>query len=270
MRWQDATNTLLKTLVSKPRLGVITDFDGTLSPIVDDPADAKITPRNHALLTALAPQLALLAVVSGRGAADVHRLADISGAVYVGNHGMERWRNGDVIVPEHVSAYRPNLEQVLADLNDNLLAGMHIEDKGATASIHYRRTENPAQAQAHMQPILVSIARKHDIELHAGKMVFELRPPIDMNKGTTFANLIDEFNLDGAIYLGDDVTDADALKRAGELRKAGVCYALGIGIQHTDDTPQAILDYSDLLATDVDDTADLFGWLLNALSASST
>lgn len=270
MHWKDATDTLLAPLLSQDRLGIITDFDGTLSPIVNDPDAAAIHPHSKELLTALAPRLALLAVVSGRGAPAIHRMTGIEDAVYVGNHGMERWVDGDIVTPEAVAAYRPNLEGVLALLEPHMEGGMHIEDKGATASVHYRRTDDPAATAERLRPVLEHITQQHDIALHSGKMVYELRPPLKQDKGTAFRSLVDEFKLTGALFLGDDVTDVAALQAAGELREAGTVYAVGVGVRHDDDTPQAILDHSDVLADGVEDVPRLLAWMSNALSASST
>lgn len=270
MNWQDATDTLLSDFVGHKRIGVICDVDGTLSPIVNDPAAATIHPQSKARLSAMRPALALLAFVSGRAAADIHERVGIDGAVYMGNHGMERWVDGDVKVDERVAAYRPNLERVLADIERTKPDGVEIEDKGATASVHYRRTADPQQTATQLGPHLKTIAAKHDIDVHSGKMVFELRPPVDMNKGTAFRTLVSDYMLDAAIYLGDDVTDADALKAAGELRAAGTCYGVGLGVRHADDTPQEVINYADVLADGVDGVSDFLDWLSNALSASST
>jgi trehalose 6-phosphate phosphatase len=268
--WRDATETLLAPLLRTARLGIITDFDGTLSPIIDDPAASAIAPASKAALTAMQPKLALLAVVSGRGAADIHRMTGIEAAVYVGNHGMERWVGGAVVTPPEAAAYRPNLERVMAALEPRLVVGMVIEDKGATASVHYRRTADPAATAEQMRPVLEQITGEHDIELHTGKMIFELRPPIKQDKGTAFRALVDEFKLTGAVFLGDDVTDAAALRASGELRTAGTAYGVGVGVRHPDDTPQPVLDHSDVFADGVGDVSAFFGWLSNALSASST
>lgn len=268
--WQDATDTLLAPLLTADRLGIITDFDGTLSEIVTDPAAATIAPASKAALAALVPRLALLAVVSGRGALAIHRMTGIEAAVYVGNHGMERWVDGAVVTPPEVATYRPKLEGVLASLAPHMEGGMYIEDKGATASVHYRRTDDPAATAARLRPVLEHITKLHDIALHSGKMVYELRPPIRRDKGTAFRALVDEFALTAAVFLGDDVTDAAALQAAAALRAAGSVYAVGVGVRHPDDTPQAVLDHSDVFADGVGDVSAFFGWLLNALSASST
>jgi trehalose 6-phosphate phosphatase len=270
IHWQDATDTLLAPLLTAERLGVITDFDGTLSEIVNDPDAATIRPSSKAALSALVPKLALLAVVSGRGAGDIHRMTGIEAAVYVGNHGMERWVDGEIVTPPEVAAYRSNLEGVMASLEPHMEGGMMIEDKGATAAVHYRRTDNPTATAERLRPVLEHITQLHDIALHSGKMIFELRPPVKQDKGTAFRALVDEFKLTGAVFLGDDVTDAAALQAAGDLRAAGNVYAVGLGVRHDDDTPQMILDHSDVLADGVADVSAFLDWLVNAFSASST
>ncbi|MBN2469850.1 MAG: trehalose-phosphatase, partial [Anaerolineae bacterium] len=85
--WQ-ADHPLLQALLRAARLGIITDVDGTISPIVDDPDAARVTPRNRELLAALAGHLALVAVVSGRAAGDVQARVNLPDLVYVGNHGL--------------------------------------------------------------------------------------------------------------------------------------------------------------------------------------
>jgi trehalose 6-phosphate phosphatase len=268
MHWREATDTLLKEFVSKRRMGVVSDVDGTLSPIVDDPAAAIVLPASKQHLTAMQPKLELLAFVSGRSAADIHGRVGIADAVYVGNHGMEKHLGETVQINNAVAAYRPNLEAIMDAVREGLLPGMALEDKGATASVHYRRTENPQQTAATFKPQLEKLGQKHNIHIHSGKMVFELRPPVDVNKGTAFRDLIADYRLDAAMYLGDDVTDADAMRAAGELRAAGACFALGVGVQHTGDTPAVVERYADVMASSVEDVAALLGWLENALTAS--
>ncbi len=268
MHWRDATDTLLKEFVSKARIGIVSDVDGTLSPIVDDPAAAIVLPQSKQHLIAMQPKLELLAFVSGRAASDIHGRVAIEGGVYVGNHGMERHMGDTVQVNKEVAAYRTNLEAVMNTVRDGLLPGMAIEDKGATASIHYRRTENPQQTAATFKPQLEKLAETHDSHVHSGKMVFELRPRVKVNKGTAFRDLIADYRLDAAMYLGDDVTDADAIRAAGELRAAGTCFALGVGVEHAGDTPEVVERYADVMASSVEDVAELLGWLATALSAS--
>ena len=147
MHWQDATDTTLHTLLEQPRLGLITDVDGTISPIVAHPDDAQVTPRNREMLDALQDVLTLVAVISGRAADDISQRVGIPGLVYVGNHGLETWIDGEVTLAPQVHAYRPGLEIVRDALTPRILPGMIVEDKGATLSIHYRRAEDPARGR---------------------------------------------------------------------------------------------------------------------------
>ncbi len=268
MHWSEAKDTLLAEFVSKGKIGVVSDVDGTLSPIVDKPEDAIVLPQSKDALLSMQPKLALLAFVSGRAAKDIHGRVGINGAVYVGNHGMEQWQGDTVIVDTRVAKYRPNLEATMEAARPKLVDGMHIEDKGASASVHYRQTANPAQTAEQMLPVLEDVAKQHDIHVHSGKMVFELRPPVQVNKGTAFKSLIERYTLHAVIYLGDDVTDADALRVAGELREAGTCFALGMGVQHEGDTPELVTRYADLTASSVEDVSAFLDWLSSALTAS--
>lgn len=269
MHWQDAIDTTLQTLLEQSRVGVVTDVDGTISPIVPHPDDAQVTPRNRELLAALQDVLPLVAVVSGRAAVDIHERVGIPGLVYVGNHGLDTWAGGDVQIAPEARAYRDALETVRDDLQSQIWPGMQVEDKGATLSIHYRRADDPAAAAAHFEPIIQRLTDAHDLRLHQGRMVFEVRPPVDVNKGSAFRQLIERYNLTGAVYLGDDTTDADALRAARDLRAKGACYALALGVE-SDDTPAPVRDNADLMLSGIQDVSAFFSWLLMACSASST
>lgn len=268
MHWQSATGGLLAPLVSAPRLGIVTDVDGTISPIVAEPDAAQVTPGNRALLAALAKELTLVAVISGRAVDDVRARVGVPGLVYVGNHGLEWWSGDQVEVPPGLQAYRPALEAARRALASALLPGMVLEDKGATLSLHYRQTGDPDAAAA-FTPIIERIASANGLRLFQGRRVFELRPPLDVDKGSAFARLVARYDLDAAAYLGDDTTDADALQTARRLRQDGTCYALGLGVLGAE-TPAIVRDQADLSLSGVDDAEAFFAWLLNARSASST
>ena len=164
MHWENAKSELLKA-VYKPRLGLITDVDGTLSPIVDVPDEARVTPQNLELLAALQTQLTLIAVVSGRSAEDVYQRVGLPGLVYLGNHGMEAWQGGKAIVSPVVAGYRENLSTVMPEINRILVEGMRFEDKGATLSVHYRQTSDPDQVGKDLEPLMQAIANRYDLRL---------------------------------------------------------------------------------------------------------
>lgn len=266
--WRDAQDQLRK-LFDHERVGLITDMDGTISPIVPIPDDAAPTERNRDLLEQLNDALTLVAVVSGRAAADVYQRVNLPELVYAGNHGLERWQDGEVVAAPEAEHYRPNLQAAVDQLEPQLLDSMWIEDKQATLSIHYRNTDNSQQTASDFKPIIETIAEDNNLRVFQGRMIFELRPPLDVDKGTIFKQLVEAHQLDAALYIGDDTTDADALKMAQQLRADAACYSLAIGVTG-DDTPSAVLESSDLLVSGVEDVEDFFAWLLEAANASSS
>lgn len=269
--WREATDTLLAPLLKAERLGVITDMDGTISHITDTPEAASVTETSRTTLRKLGEQVALIGVISGRGAADIHERLGIDTAVYVGNHGLERWVDGGVRVVPEAQPYLEKLQAALAEIGRAQNPdGFRIEDKGATASLHYRLVNDPQTFAEEYQPVVEAIAADHGLRVFQGRMVFEIRPPIEIHKGAAFAALVEEFDLDAAIYLGDDTTDVDAIKVASQLRSEEKSYGVGLGVESGDDTPAAVRDHSDLLVSGVEDVEAFFDWLSTALSASST
>lgn len=267
--WRTAVKTELQTLIEKPRLGLVTDMDGTISPIVGNPAEARVTSRSRAALRGLQSRLTLVAVVSGRAVEDVQSRVAVPGLVYIGNHGLERWTGDAVEVTPEVADYRPALEAAATALRAYLVDGMFIEDKIASLSVHYRQTANPEAFVREFAPLAKAISAKHGLKVFQGRMIFELRPPINIDKGTTFARLAEEYALDGAVFVGDDTTDVDALLMTRRLRERGQCYALGIGVE-SDDMPAPVRASADLLALGISDVEDFLDWLLMACSASPT
>lgn len=279
--WSAVTATLLRPFAGPGRIGLVSDVDGTLSPIVPRPEDARVTPRAQALLAALKPHLALLAVISGRAAADVQARVGVPGLVYVGNHGLERWQAGRVIPAPEVAAFRPALEAARDALHTRLLPGMTLEDKGATLSVHTRQTADPDATDAAFAPLAEAVAADHGLRLFQGRRVFELRPPLEVDKGSALRGLVSEFHLDAVLYLGDDTTDVDALRACVELRDPHrdahrdthrdtdpVCYGLGVGVA-ADETPRAVLEAADVWAEGVSGVEELLAWLLDARASAS-
>lgn len=267
MHWQSAKDSLLKPLIESSRVGLVTDVDGTISHIVNDPTAAQVTDRNQSLLAELSQLLPLVAALSGRGARDIHDRVGIESMVYIGNHGMERWHKGDTQLPARIVAYRPAMIATRESLEPYLMPGMILEDKGATLTLHYRQTQDPASVMKTFTPLVESCAAQHGLTMYQGRMVFEIRPPVDINKGTAFQQLIEEFDLSAAIYIGDDTTDADALRMAKNLRQEGICHAIALGVT-SEDTPPLVLESSDLLADGIPDVEAFLYWLLSARKAS--
>ncbi len=268
MYWENAKDELLKAL-DKPRFGLITDVDGTISPIVDVPDEARVTPRNLNLLADLGAQLTLTAVISGRSAEDVRQRVGLPGLVYVGNHGMEQWKDGEVIVSPTAAAYRDNLSAAAPEIRQIMVNGMRFEDKGATLSVHYRQTSDPKSVANELTLAMQRIAEKHGLHLTQGRMVLEFRPPVETDKGTAFEELVRSYRLEAAIYLGDDTTDVTVFVTARRLREAGECLAYGLGVE-SQGTPQVVLTEADFLVQEVAGVESFLDWLSSARTASST
>ncbi|NDJ54104.1 MAG: trehalose-phosphatase [Chloroflexi bacterium] len=269
MYWQEVAETWLRQLVDGQRFGFITDVDGTISHIAPVPDEATVTEYSRHALSILAEHLPLVGVISGRAAADIHERVGVESLVYVGNHGLERWVDGDVMPNPDALQYRSALKAAKATIEEVLWPGMFIEDKRVTLSVHYRQAEDPDAVMTDLTSVMYDIADQHGVRCFEGRRIFEFRPPIDKNKGSALIELIADFELDTAIYLGDDVTDVDAFLMARRLRDIGTCYALAAGVESADgDTPQAVRDEADFLVTGVSDVESLLSWFVDAVRAS--
>ncbi len=268
VHWDQGKDQLAKA-IRRPRFGLFSDLDGTLSPIAPTPEAAQITPRNRELLAELAKQLPIVALISGRRAASLQARVGLPGIIYVGNHGLERWVDGKTEVLSEAAAFLPALQAAHNELEPLMAAGAYVEDKEATLSVHYRGTKYPSDFALGHAVQISNIANKHGLELFTGKMVFEVRPPVHVDKGSAFRKLVKEHKLEAAIFLGDDISDLRALRVAKEMRAENICESWGIGVQ-SDEAPEELAEAADYLATGVADVEALLGWLLMARKASST
>ena len=267
-RWQDAKDFIAR-LAAKPRFGLFSDLDGTLSPIAPTPEAAQITPRNRELLAELQNELPLVALISGRRAGSLHERVGLPGIIYVGNHGLERWTDEGVQVISEAQRYISALQAAKLELQKIEERGVYVEDKGPTLSLHYRQAVNPGAFARNHAATIADIVGKHDLSLFTGKMVFEVRAPVPMDKGVAFQQLVREGKIDAALFLGDDISDLNALKMARKMREDGICDAWGIGVQ-SEERPDALAATADFLAAGVEDVEELLAWLLKARRASST
>ncbi|TPG32701.1 trehalose-phosphatase [Mycolicibacterium hodleri] len=207
------------------------DFDGTLSPIVSDPGSASLVDGAAEALELVAG-VCPVAILSGRDLADVRERVGIPGIWYAGSHGFElTGPDGTHHQNDDAAAFVPVLESVAADLRRTLanVPGVRVEHKRFAVAVHYREVEPEHVAE------IVSAAHgfgaPNGLRVTGGRMVVELRPDIDWDKGTTLAWIRDRIDPSGArlpIYIGDDLTDEDAFDA---VRFDGV----GIVVAHDED-----------------------------------
>jgi trehalose 6-phosphate phosphatase len=265
--------TAVAGVLAQAPAALLSDFDGTLSPVAPTPADAVAAPGVDLTLQALAPKLALTGIVTGRGIADVSGRLPVAGLVYVGNHGLE-WQVGD---EHHVhpagQAARQVLSEALRDIEQRLQAhvsldGVIFEDKVYSGSIHYRLAPDPPAVRAILEPVTAEVASEYGFWVSDGKMVFELRPGEAVNKGSATRHLLTESGIRSAVFLGDDVTDADAFRVLRQMREEDGIASLAIGVL-TLDTAQMVIDTADYLLDGVDDVVSMLMQVNDALSDST-
>ncbi|HEX6371531.1 MAG TPA: trehalose-phosphatase [Longimicrobium sp.] len=202
------------------RLVMLLDFDGTLAPIVDRPERAAMPDRTRRALDRLMAMAGVtVAVVSGRGLADVRERAGIPGIAYAGNHGMEIEGAGLRRIHPQAAAARPELEAVAAIIEPALegIDGAFLEDKGLTLSIHYRLA--PDRAEEVREIVLEAAGGRPGLEVFDGKMIVEVRPRVEWHKGKAVLFLLDQMRPPAdapVLYLGDDRTDEDAFRALRE------------------------------------------------------
>jgi trehalose 6-phosphate phosphatase len=212
-------------LAGPDRALIATDFDGTLSPIVPDPAMARAYPGATHALARLARGVGTVAIITGRPAADAVSFggfAVVPGLITLGHYGAERWQAGTVTtagVPEGVAMARRALPGVLTTAGAP--EGTRIEDKGNAVAVHTRQAADPDGALAGLSEPLAALAARTGLAVEPGRYVLELRPP-GIDKGTALRALIRERTARSVLFCGDDLGDLAAFAAVRELRADGI------------------------------------------------
>ena len=263
--FEEAIAAATRVLQERPS-ALISDIDGTLSPIVASPEEAVVMPECRLALHALATRLDLVAVISGRTAAEARRMVGIDDLLYVGNHGLERWDRVEGYRDE-AAAFKGEMRDLRATLERELRGaqGVRIEDKGVILSLHYRGASRPDEVRQQILGLLDSLLAPSRFVVAEGKMVVEVRPPLALDKGTVIEGLVLGRGLRGAVFLGDDVTDVDAMRGLKRMRECGLA-SLAIGVAG-DGMPDALATESDLLLPGPPAVAAFLEALARALSA---
>lgn len=207
------------------------DYDGTLSAIVADPGAAILVDGVEKALESLAAQCPV-AILSGRDLADIRSRAPIPGIWYAGSHGFElTGPDGTYHRNEAAAAAVGVLERAAAELGNSLaeIPGVRVEHKRFAVAVHYREVE-----PEHISEIVSAthkLGQRDGLRVTNGRMLVELRPDIDWNKGTTLTWIRDRIDATGSllpIYIGDDLTDEDAFD-------AVQFDGIGIVVRHDED-----------------------------------
>jgi trehalose 6-phosphate phosphatase len=198
-------------------LVVLLDIDGTLAPIAPRPDEARIPDTTRDVLRrVIGLPGTVVALVTGRSADDASRMA-IDGAWIIGNHGLElRSPRGDTTPDLGAARYADAVAaaaRALAPLS-NEWPGVILENKGLGLGIHYRLASPDAPPR--IRERMTELARSTGLRLTEGKKIFELRPPVRVDKGTATLAFLDRVGAltteASVLFAGDDRTDEDAFR----------------------------------------------------------
>ncbi|MGB3682446.1 MAG: trehalose-phosphatase [Rubrobacteraceae bacterium] len=209
------------------RPAVFLDYDGTLTPIVDRPKDAVISDSMRDAVSGLAERCPAC-VVSGRDRPVVQELMGLDNLIVAGSHGFDIWSPEDgAIEIEGGGDYEALIEEVKTQVEEELsgVEGASIEPKKASVAVHYRLASEDGRREIKDTVDSILAERPEELKMTPGKMVYEIQPKIDWDKGKAVLHLLETLDLNRddvtPLYLGDDHTDEHAFE-ALEGRGIGI------------------------------------------------
>ncbi len=202
---------------------LLTDFDGTLSPIVGRPGEAALPEETRQAVEALVSHERVgVAVVSGRALSDIKDRVGIQGVTYAGNHGIEIEGPWLKFVYPPAEAVRPVIRRLYSRLSEALAGfeGAFVEDKGIALSVHYRlvREDRVDELKRACEETVRRLRSEGKIRTTEGKKVYEVRPGVLWDKEDAIVLLMSGWTSSTgsstslAIFLGDDLTDEGGFK----------------------------------------------------------
>jgi len=240
-------------------VAICLDFDGTIAPIVEDPAAARPLAGVVDLLGPLADRYAAVALVSGRPATYLASHAAAPGVRYLGMYGLEEIVSGRVQVDRRLEAARPAVDAARRDLAADpavTASGAHLEDKRYAVAVHTRRVADPGRWAGPVDVAAARVAAAHDLEVVPGRLVWELRPQVRSDKGDAVRRVAAESGARHLLVAGDDL---------GDLPAFAVAETLGGGLRvavRSNEAPAELLDAADLVVDGPQGARELLEHLL--------
>jgi len=229
---------------------------------VPDPDQATPNPQAAAVLSELNECLLRVVIISGRDTDFLVSRLPLPRALFIGNHGLEERHDG---ASRLVAEAQPYLERLgraadaVAALPRARVPGVTIERKRAAVSVHFRQTADPSVSGGALESAMREIARQEQLQLQAGRLVWELRPPIAIDKGAVLRRLAADMQPGAIVYVGDDRTDANAfsaLKRMTGVR------TVAVGVR-SPEVPEDVFVDCDLMVDGVPGVTHLLTQLLD-------
>ena len=197
------------------QLAIFLDYDGTITPIAERPDRATLDQSQREKLQELAAAWPTF-VLSGRAWDDVCRMIDVPAIQCVGAHGLDSGPDTPPELAQQLTDVPRTIESAATELSIRLanLPDLIIENKAVALAVHYRRVA-PNFIRTIEMAVAETAARWPALKITTGKMVFELRPDLDWNKGSALLWLLSSRVAAKPaipIFIGDDLTDEDALE----------------------------------------------------------
>jgi trehalose 6-phosphate phosphatase len=240
--------------------GLILDFDGVLAPIVDDPNESRIAPDAAPLLRRLVKHLGLVAVLSGRPLTFLQERVEVDGVLLLGSYGVERRQDGATYLHPEVAPWLPVVATAVSTLRHRLsrLPGVRVEEKGMAVAAHWRQAHDRAAAESAVVDTTRAIAEETGLRVEPGKLVVELRAPVNVDKGTAVEEIVTMHGLRPVVYVGDDLGDLPAFRAARQVGGHGLL------VEHGEETPPEL---GALCGERFDGVPALVAWLAGVASA---
>ena len=204
-------------LTGRPLL-LMLDVDGTLAPIAPTPSMARVPDETRRVIESLVACPGVFVVlVSGRAAHEARQMVGVDRLWAVGNHGAEVIApNGEVTVDPSVARYANAMTATARVLEPAIHAieGATLENKTWSLTVHYRAASDDVLPG--IRTAVEQAAAASGLRVTEGKKILEVRPPVEIHKGTAVAHMAHSLGGDSPsaslLFAGDDVTDEDAFR----------------------------------------------------------
>ncbi|MBV8955542.1 MAG: trehalose-phosphatase [Solirubrobacterales bacterium] len=259
-----STEALAPLRADPARAAILLDIDGTLAPIVEHAADARVPETTRQLLIDVARRYGIVACVSGRQASQARAMVAIGTISYLGSHGTELLRAGstEATLDPGLEDWARRIHEFAreADTAELRRLRVRLEDKGPIVAFHWRGSPDEQAARAAIDGV-AQRATAAGLRTHWGRKVLEVRPPVRIDKGAGIRSFLTGTDAAVALYAGDDVTDLDAFRALAEMTQEGTLErAIRVGVS-SDEGPSEIAAEADLLVDGPDGVRQLLAML---------
>lgn len=251
--------TLRALTTARGPLLIASDLDGTLAPIVEHAADARVPAPTLAVLERLANS-ARVAVITGRDLNTARRMVPVEGVVVVGSHGLEASFENTLLPGVDRAALSLALETVEQTVISAVPSSfLHIERKAISTAFHFRGSP---ELEPRLRRALALLPA--GLRLREGRMVLEVIPDARGGKDLALAALVEQFRSKAVYVMGDDATDVGMFRTALRLRDEGL-HVLLAGVSGGSETPAEIVELADVMLRNTEEALEALETMARSL-----